>query len=88
MTNEERDYLFDQGLALSSILERVCVELLGMMENIDNRVEISRSISKLEAEGDDVFHAANDRLRLWIWVTMIVSRSFRCCVMLRMSSIW
>lgn len=64
MTNEERDFLFDQGLALSSILERVCVELLGMMENIDDRVEISRSISKLESEGDDVFHAANDRLQL------------------------
>ncbi len=64
MTNEERDYLFDQGLALSSILERVCVELLGMMENIDERVEISRAISKLESEGDDVFHAANDRLQL------------------------
>lgn len=64
MTNEERDYLFDQGLALSSILERVCVELLGMMENIDDRVEISRAISKLESEGDDVFHAANDRLQL------------------------
>ena len=63
MTNEERDYLFDQGLALSSILERVCVELLGMMENIDDRVEISRAISKLESEGDDVFHAANDRLQ-------------------------
>ncbi|MBP5775259.1 MAG: hypothetical protein J6W36_06140 [Clostridiales bacterium] len=64
MTKEERDYLFDQGLALSSILERVCVELLGMMENIDDRVEISRAISKLESEGDDVFHAANDRLQL------------------------
>ncbi len=64
MTNEERDYLFDQGLALSSILERVCVELLGMMEYIDDRVEISRAISKLESEGDDVFHAANDRLQL------------------------
>jgi uncharacterized protein Yka (UPF0111/DUF47 family) len=63
MTNEERDYLFDQGLALSSILERVCVELLGMMENIDDRVAISRAISKLESEGDDVFHAANDRLQ-------------------------
>ena len=63
MTNEERDFLFDQGLALSSILGNVCVELLGMMEKIEDRVAISRAISKLESEGDDVFHAANDRLQ-------------------------
>ena len=63
MTNEERDFLFDQALALSSILGNVCVELLGMMEKIEDRVAISRAISKLESEGDDVFHAANDRLQ-------------------------
>lgn len=63
MTAEERDYLFDQGLALTSILEKVCIELLGMMENIDDRVAISRSISKLEAEGDSTFHETNDRLQ-------------------------
>lgn len=63
MTNEERDFLFDQGLALSSILGNVCVKLLGMMEKIEDRVAISRAISKLESEGDDVFHAANDRLQ-------------------------
>lgn len=57
MTIEERDYLFDQALALSSILEQECVELLGMMENIDDRVAISRKISKLESDGDDIFHA-------------------------------
>ncbi|MBR4993648.1 MAG: hypothetical protein IKY04_05305 [Lachnospiraceae bacterium] len=63
MTNEERDFLFDQALALSSILGNVCVKLLGMMEKIEDRVAISRAISKLESEGDDVFHAANDRLQ-------------------------
>ena len=68
MTAEERDYLFDQGLALTSILEKVCIELLGMMENIDDRVAISRSISKLEAEGDSTFHETNDRLQKMVAV--------------------
>lgn len=63
MTSEERDYLFDQAIALSGILEKECVELLGMMENIDDRVAISREISKLEAEGDDIFHTTTERLQ-------------------------
>ncbi|MBR5181895.1 MAG: DUF47 family protein [Clostridiales bacterium] len=63
MTIEERDYLFDQALALSGILEQECLELLGMMENIDDRVAISRAISKLESEGDDIFHATGARLQ-------------------------
>ena len=63
MTNEERDYLFDQALALSGILEQECLELLGMMENIDDRVAISRAIAKLESEGDDIFHATGARLQ-------------------------
>lgn len=63
MTSEERDYLFDQAIALSGILEKECVELLGMMENIDDRVAISREISKLEAEGDDLFHTTTVRLQ-------------------------
>jgi uncharacterized protein Yka (UPF0111/DUF47 family) len=63
MTSEERDYLFDQAIALSGILEKECVELLGMMENIDDRVAISREISKLEAEGDDLFHTTTERLQ-------------------------
>lgn len=63
MTIEERDYLFDQALALSGILEQECLELLGMMENIDDRVAISRAITKLESEGDDIFHATGARLQ-------------------------
>jgi len=63
MTIEEKNYLFDQALALSSILEQESVELLGMMENIDDRVAISKAISKLESEGDDIFHATNERLQ-------------------------
>ena len=63
MTSEERDYLFDQAIALSGILEKECVELLGMMENIDDRVAISREITKLEAEGDDLFHTTTERLQ-------------------------
>ena len=63
MTSEERDYLFDQAIALSGILEKECVELLGMMENIDDRVAMSREISKLEAEGDDIFHTTTERLQ-------------------------
>ena len=63
MTSEERDYLFDQAIALSGILEKECVELLGMMENIDDRVAISREITKLEAEGDDIFHTTTERLQ-------------------------
>ena len=63
MTLEEKNYLFDQALALSAILEQECLELLGMMENIDDRVAISRAIAKLESEGDDIFHATNERLQ-------------------------
>lgn len=63
MTIEEKNYLFDQALALSSILEQESVELLGMMENIDDRVAISKAISKLESEGDDIFHATTERLQ-------------------------
>ncbi|MBR3463824.1 MAG: hypothetical protein IKH23_01990 [Clostridiales bacterium] len=63
MTIEEKNYLFDQALALSGILEQESVELLGMMENIDDRVAISKAISKLEAEGDDIFHATTAELQ-------------------------
>ena len=63
MTIEEKDYLFDQALALSAILEQECLELLGMMENIDDRVAISKAIAKLESDGDDIFHATNERLQ-------------------------
>lgn len=63
MTLDEKNYLFDQAIALSGILEQECVELLGMMENIDDRVAISRAITKLESEGDDIFHAASERLQ-------------------------
>lgn len=63
MTLEEKNYLFDQALALSAILEQECLELLGMMENIDDRVAISKAIAKLESEGDDIFHATNERLQ-------------------------
>ena len=63
MTIEEKNYLFDQALALSAILEQECLELLGMMENIDDRVAISKAIAKLESEGDDIFHATNERLQ-------------------------
>ena len=63
MTNEEKNYLFDQALALSGILEQEGVELLGMMENIDDRVAISKAIAKLEAEGDDIFHATTAELQ-------------------------
>lgn len=63
MTIEEKNYLFDQAIALSGILEQESVELLGMMENIDDRVAISKAISKLEAEGDDIFHATTAELQ-------------------------
>lgn len=63
MTSDEKNYLFDQALALSAILEQECLELLGMMENIDDRVAISKAIAKLESEGDDIFHATNERLQ-------------------------
>ena len=63
MTIEEKNYLFDQAIALSGILEQESVELLGMMENIDDRVAISKAISKLEAEGDDIFHASTAELQ-------------------------
>ena len=62
MTIEDRDYLFDQAQRLSEILNEECVELLGMLEKIEDRVAISRRINKLEDDGDHVFHVFADRL--------------------------
>ncbi len=62
MTIEDREYLFDQAQRLSEILNEECVELLGMLEKIEDRVAISRRINKLEDEGDHVFHEFADRL--------------------------
>ena len=62
MTIEDRDYLFDQAQRLSEILNEECVELLGMLEKIEDRVAISRRINKLEDAGDHVFHEFADRL--------------------------
>ena len=62
MTSEDRDYLFDQAQKLSEILNEECVELMGMLEKIEDRVAISRRINKLEDEGDHIFHAFADKL--------------------------
>ena len=62
MTGEDREYLFDQAQQLSELLNEECVELLGMLEKIEDRVAISRRINKLEDDGDHVFHAFGDRL--------------------------
>ena len=59
MTGEDREYLFDQAQQLSEILNEECVELLGMLEKIEDRVTISRRINKLEDDADHVFHALN-----------------------------
>ena len=44
------------------ILNEECVELLGMLEKIEDRVAISRRINKLEDDGDHIFHAFADKL--------------------------
>ena len=62
MTVEDREYLFDQAQQRAEILNEECVELLGMLEKIEDRVAISRRINKLEDDGDHVFHAFADRL--------------------------
>jgi uncharacterized protein Yka (UPF0111/DUF47 family) len=62
MTIEEREYLFDHAQQLSEILNEECVELLGMLEKIEDRVAISRRINKLEDDGDHIFHAFADKL--------------------------
>lgn len=62
MTGEDREYLFDQAQQLSELLNEECIELLGMLEKIEDRVAISRRINKLEDEADHVFHAFADRL--------------------------
>ena len=62
MTTEDREFLFDHAQQLSEILNEECVELLGMLEKIEDRVAISRRINKLEDDGDHVFHAFGDRL--------------------------
>lgn len=62
MNNEDREYLFDHAQQLSEILNEECVELLGMLEKIEDRVAISRRINKLEDDGDHIFHAFSDKL--------------------------
>ena len=62
MTNDDREYLFDHAQQLSEILNEECVELLGMLEKIEDRVAISRRINKLEDDGDHIFHAFADKL--------------------------
>ena len=62
MTSEDREYLFDQAQQLSEILNEECVELMGMLEKIEDRVAISRQINKLEDDADHVFHAFADKL--------------------------
>ncbi len=62
MTTEDREFLFDHAQQLSEILNEECVELLGMLEKIEDRVAISRRINKLEDDGDHVFHEFADRL--------------------------
>ena len=62
MNNEDREYLFDHAQQLSEILNEECVELLGMLEKIEDRVAISRRINKLEDDGDHIFHSFADKL--------------------------
>ena len=62
MTIEDREFLFDHAQKLSEILNEECVQLLGMLEKIEDRVAISRQINKLESEGDAVFHETADKL--------------------------
>ena len=62
MTIEDREYLFDHAQQLSEILNEECVELLGMLEKIEDRVAISKRINKLEDDCDHIFHAFADRL--------------------------
>jgi len=62
MTGEDREYLFDHAQQLSEILNEECVELMGMLEKIEDRVAISRRINKLEDEGDHIFHEFADKL--------------------------
>ena len=38
MNIEDREYLFDQAQKLSEILNEECVELMGMLEKIEDRV--------------------------------------------------
>ena len=62
MNKEDRDFLFDHAQKLSEILNEECVELLGMLEKIEDRVAISRRINKLEDDGDHIFHTFADKL--------------------------
>ena len=62
MTQDDREFLFDHAQKLAEVLNEECVELLGMLEKIEDRVAISRRINKLENDGDIVFHGFSDRL--------------------------
>lgn len=62
MKIEDRERLFDYTQQLIDVLNEECTALLEMLEAIENRVEISRQINKLESEGDVIFHAFSDLL--------------------------
>lgn len=64
MTGEDREFLFDHAQKLAEILNEECVELLGMLEKIEDRVVIAKQINKLESDADGIFHAFADKLHL------------------------
>lgn len=56
MTGEEREFLFDQAVALSELLYRQSDLLLEMLEDIEGRDSIADRIDAIEDEGDFIFH--------------------------------
>lgn len=56
MTGEEREFLFDQAVALSELLYRQTDLLLEMLEDIEGRDSIADRIDAIEDEGDFIFH--------------------------------
>ena len=56
MTGEEREFLFDQAVALSELLYRQSNLLLEMLEDIEGRDSIADRIDAIEDEGDFIFH--------------------------------
>ena len=56
MTDKEREYMFDQAIALTEVLNRQCDGLMDMIDNIDNREIAANRVSSLEADGDYIFH--------------------------------
>jgi|GEM_PF-777193 len=56
MKYSDREFVYDKAMVLSEMLNDICSILLEMLDDIDNKVALSRKASAIEAKADYVFH--------------------------------